>query len=140
MPNNTEIIKLERAKFWKENGILFCEILNYDENKNLNEDTVDTYLKAISILCKGKKMPFLIDLRNTKGAFLNAAAKKLANSTELAKLSLTEAYVVNSLQIKLLINSYKRIYEPIRPFEIFKDYNEALNYSINKKNALYGSN
>lgn len=136
---NNNIIKLGCAKFWTDKGILFCEINNPDETRNLNEATVDSYLKVIVSLCEGKKMPFLIDLRNTHGAFLNTAAKKLAESSELAKLSLTEAFIVNSLKVELLINSYKRIYEPVIPFEIFRDYDAALNFSINSKNRNNGS-
>ena len=139
MTLNNNVIKLGCAKFWIDNEILFCEINNPDETQNLNEVTVDSYLNAISTLCEGKKMPFLIDLRNTRGAFLNTAAKKLAESSELAKLSLSEAFVENSLKVELLINSYKRIYEPVIPYEIFKDYDAALNFSINAKNRNNGS-
>tara|TARA_R110002050_G_scaffold94765_2_gene197258 strand:+ start:127213 stop:127635 length:423 start_codon:yes stop_codon:yes gene_type:complete len=135
MTNKNDIIQLERAKFWTDRGVLFCEISNPDETSNLKEETVDSYICAISKLCNGKKMPFLIDLRNTHGTFLSASAKKLANSSEFSKLSLSEAFVVNSLKIKLLISSYKRIYEPITPFKIFNDYDEALAYSIDVKNT-----
>ena len=103
MTLNNNVIKLGCAKFWIDNEILFCEINNPDETQNLNEVTVDSYLNAISTLCEGKKMPFLIDLRNTRGAFLNTAAKKLAESSELAKLSLSEAFVENSLKVEILI-------------------------------------
>ncbi|MEN3323281.1 hypothetical protein VP395_06050 [Mariniflexile soesokkakense] len=139
MDENKNVIQMEHSKFWIDKGVLFCEICNPDQTRNLNEETVESYLKAVSILCKGEKMPFLIDLRNTHGTFLNSAAKKLANSPELSKLSLSEAFVVNSLKVKLLIISYKRIYEPITPFKIFNNYNEALMYSINVKNTINGT-
>ena len=135
MTRKNEIIQMERAKFWVDNGILFCEIFNLDPTPNLKEDRVKHYLGAISKLCNGKKMPFLIDLRNTQGAVLSSATKKLGNSSELSLLSLTEAFVADSLKVKLLISSYKRIYEPNTPFAIFNNYNEALNYSINAKNS-----
>ena len=138
MTNTNNIIQIESAKFWTDAGILFCEISNSKVTGNLREETVGSYINAISKLCNGKKMPFLIDLRNTHGAFSSTAAKKLANSPELSKLSLGEAYVVNSLKINLLINSYKRIYEPIIPFKIFRDYNEALIYSIITENSANG--
>ena len=140
MTLSNDIIKLEYAKFWIDNGILLCDIFNQDETRNLNEETVDSYLTAISTLCKGQRMPLIIDLRNTRGAFLNAAAKKLADSPQFANLIIVEAFVVNSFKIKLLINSYKRIYEPITPFKIFKDYSEALIFSMNAKNTINGSN
>lgn len=137
LKNNS--IKLERAKFWTDKEILFCKMLNMDASHHLTDETADTYLKAIVTLCNGKKMPLLIDLRNTQGAFLSTAAKKLGEGIEISKLILSEAFVINSLNVKLLINSFKRIYEPITPFEIFEDYNDALNYSINSKNSNNGS-
>lgn len=135
-----DIVQLDQAKFWTDNGILFGEIRHPDTNRYLNSETLKTYLKAVSDLCEGKKMPFLLDLRNTDGTFSNNAAKKLANSLEYNKLIIAEIFVINSLKMKLLISSYKRIYEPNTPFEIFEDYDEALDYSIKIKKAANGSN
>lgn len=131
--------QLDRAKFWIDNGILFCEIRNPDKTRVLEVETVQYYIEVIANLCKGKPMPFLIDLRFSGGAFLSPAAKLLASSPELEKLRLSEAYVANSLKMRLLISSYKRIYEPITPFKICNDFEEGLAYSINAKKTLYGS-
>ena len=130
---------MERTKFWIDNGILFCEICNPDETLSLEVATVEAYIKGISSLCKGIKMPFLIDFRDSRGDYMNSAAKLLASSSELKKLRLSEAFVVNSLNMKLLVSSYKRIYEPTTPFEIFKVFDEALAYSIKAKEKLKGS-
>ncbi len=135
--NMTSVIKslqLDQSKFWIDNGILFCEIRHLDSRRYLNTETLETYLKAVNTLCEGKKVPILIDLRNTEGTFSINAAKTLATSLEFHNLIISEAYVVNSLKMKLLINSYKRIYEPLKPFIIFDNYNDALNYSIEAKN------
>ena len=118
----TSVIKnlqLDQSKFWIDNGILFCIIRHLDTNPYLNTITLEKYLNAVNILCEGKKIPFLIDLRNTEGTFSIKAAKTLATSHEFHDLIISEAYVVNSLKMKLLINSYKRIYEPLKPFIIF---------------------
>ena len=135
--NMTSVLKtlqLDQSKFWIDNGILFCIIRHLDTNPYLNTITLEKYLNAVNILCEGKKIPFLIDLRNTEGTFSIKAAKTLATSHEFHDLIISEAYVVNSLKMKLLINSYKRIYEPLKPFIIFDNYNDALNYSIEAKN------
>lgn len=134
------IIKLDRAKFWTDNGILFCEILHTEKKRYLNTGTIEKYLNAIRELCKDEKMPFLLDLRNTEGTFSSNAAKKLAINQVYNKSIISEVFVVNSLKMRLLINSYKRIYEPSTPFKIFEDYNEALNYLITIKNTENGSN
>ncbi|WP_372754253.1 hypothetical protein [Mariniflexile sp.] len=133
MTDKSDIIEIEQSKFWIEDDVLFCEIYNPDENKYLEESTIDTYLKVINDLCKGKSMPFLIDFRNTKGTFLRAAAIKLSNSEVHKKACLCEVFLVNSLKMKLLIATYKRIYEPIKPFKIFENYNEASEYAAKIK-------
>lgn len=135
-----DIVQLDRAKFWTDNGIIFGEIRHPDKNRYLDTATLEKYLSAISKICQGKKMPFLLDLRNTEGTFSNNAAKKLASSMTYSKLISAEVFVINSLKMRLLISTYKRIYEPETPFEIFEDYNEALNYSIKIKKTADGSN
>ncbi|WP_372754267.1 FHA domain-containing protein [Mariniflexile sp.] len=133
MTNKDDFIELERSEFWTETGVLFCKIRNPDENINLSEETVDKHLQAVIDLCEGQKKPFLIDLRNTHGTFLTSGAKKLSSDTKLIQLCLAQAFVVDSLKVRLLIMSYKRIYEPITPFEIFNNYNDALEYVQNVK-------
>lgn len=139
MNNSNEIIELERAKFWIDDDILFCKIQNPDKNRNLNAETANMYMDVVMKLCKGKSMPFVIDLRNSKGVFLIEAAKNLASNKEFRMLSLSEAFVVNSLNIKLLISSYKRIYEPVTPYKIFENYQEALQYAFKTKQLYNGS-
>lgn len=132
-----KIIILNKAKFWTDSrGILFCEFENSETYRTLEVDTVEKYEKAISTLSQGKPMPFLIDIRDNQGNFSTEAAKLFANSPVFKKIRISEAFVINSINTKLLINSYKRIYEPITPFEIFKDFEEALVYSTNSKKTF----
>ena len=128
-------LQLDQSRFWIDNEILFCEIRHQDAHRYLNTVTIKRYLKSVIHLCAGKKVPCLIDLRNTDGTFSINAAKTLATSIAFQSLVITEVYVVNSIKMKLLINSYKRIYEPLKPFVIFDNYNKALNYSIQIKNT-----
>ncbi|MBP0905678.1 hypothetical protein ACFSKN_16440 [Mariniflexile gromovii] len=132
-----KVIKLNKALFWTNSlGILFCEFKNKDTNLTLSVDTVETYEKAIFSLSQGKPMPFLIDIRDCHGTFSTEAAKFFANSSVFKKVRVSEAFVINSINTKLLINSYKRIYEPHTPCAIFKNFDEALTYSINTKMML----
>ena len=39
--------------------------------------------------------------------------------------------------MKLLINSYKRIFEPVTPFQIFDNLEDGLEYCIKTKNDYY---
>ncbi|WP_308993203.1 hypothetical protein QLS71_008240 [Mariniflexile litorale] len=136
-----KVIKLNKAKFWTNSlGIIFCEFNNTETFLTLEVDTVERYEKAISTLSQGKPMPFLIDIRNNQGNFSTQAAKLFANSLVFEKIRVSEAFVINSINTKLLINTYKRIYEPNTPFKIFHDFDEALTYLINVKKTFDGEN
>lgn len=134
------IIKFEQSKIWIENEILFCQFNNKNSNYKLNTDNVNSIIEAITKLCKGKAMPFIIDVRNTRGTFSTSAAVLLAQSPALVKLRISEAFILNNIGIKLLIASYKRIYEPITPFAIFSTMDTAKDYCIESKKNYYESN
>ena len=137
MNSTMQIIELNKAKFWtNSSGILFCEFKNTDAFSTVQVDTIKAYEAAISKLSKGKSMPFLIDVRDCIGNYTTEAAKLFANNSVFKKVRISEAFVINSIHTNLLINSYKRIYEPHTPFEIFSNFDEALGYSINTKNIF----
>ena len=135
------IIKIGHAKFWTDsNDILYCQINNKNPKYKLDLDGVKLYINAIVKLCNGKAMPFLIDVRDSRGTFSPSAANMFSKATELAEIKISEAFISNSIGSKLLISSYKRIYDPVTPFNIFTDMVTALEYCIETKNKFYGSN
>jgi hypothetical protein len=138
--NMEEAIIYENASFWTDSsGILYCKFGNNDSNSKLDFKSASLYIRAITKLCKGKAMPFLIDVRDTQGTFSINAAKLIAKNTELIKLRISEAFITNSIGIRVLITTYKRLYNPITPFEIFRELESGKEYSINTKNKFYGS-
>lgn len=141
MNSRNNEIELNKTKIWTNaKGILFCEFKNTESFLTLGADLVEKYEKAISTVSQGKSMPIVIDIRDTQGNFSAEAAKLFANSSVFKKVRISEAYVINSINTKLLINTYKRIFEPNTPFEIFKDFDEALAYSVNTKEIFDASN
>ncbi len=126
---------LDHSSFWTDSdGILYAKIGTTDINKRLDYNTAMSYVEAIANLSKGRPMPLLIDLRNAKGTFSNAAAQLLSRKFKTMPFVLCEAFVVNSLSIRLLVNSYKRIFDPNSPFELFKTVAAARAYCLNFKN------
>jgi hypothetical protein len=127
------LIVFEKSRFWIEDGILFWKMANDDIDYKLDGDMIKQYIQAIHTLCDEKPKPFLIDIRDVKGTYTINAAKLLANSKHIKKVRLAEAYVINSLGVKLLISSYKRIYEPSTEYEIFYVLDDAVKYCKAKK-------
>tara|TARA_R110002074_G_scaffold349981_2_gene520775 strand:- start:43814 stop:44233 length:420 start_codon:yes stop_codon:yes gene_type:complete len=129
------IITYEHATLWTEsNGILFCKINNLDAHNQLDFKSAQLYIEAIIKLTNGVPLPFVIDLRDTKGTFSIAAAQLLSKKFNSMPLIVSAAYVVNSLAINLLIQSYKRIYDTKIPHAIFKDMTTATSYCLKYKN------
>jgi len=135
------VIEIGHAKFWTDDeDILYCQFNNDDPNYQLNSEKVKLYIKAITELCNGKSMPFLIDVRHSRGTYSTSAATMVAKSPLLLGLRISEVYVFNSIGMKLLIASYKRLYDPITPFSFCIDIASAKKYCIETRNKFYGSN
>ena len=135
-----KMVKLKNALFWTDDSdILYCEFSNKKSNFILDYSTVKVYIDAIISLCNGKAMPFLIDLRESRGTFSIAAAKLIAKSPELSQLRISESFVTNTISIRLLIVSYKRLYDPITPFNIFTNTQDAIKFCNDHKRKTYGS-
>lgn len=126
--------KIGNAKFWIEkvggNEILCCQFRNINREYKLDRNKVELYVETIVKLCHGKQMPFIIDLTDSLGTFSTEAASLLASTPELKRLRVYEAYVCNSIGMKLLVMSYKRIFEPTTPYAIFDDVETAKQYLI----------
>ncbi|SDF02358.1 DUF7793 family protein [Ulvibacter litoralis] len=131
-------VQIEDSRFWIEDGILFCHFKNKDANYKLDTAKVEIFIKTVTKLCNGKAMPFLIDARDSRGTFSSEAATLFAKSPKLVNLRISEAFLLNSIGIKLLITSYKRIYDPITPYAVFSNINAAKQYCIESKNKYYG--
>ncbi|MBZ0326114.1 MAG: hypothetical protein K8F54_00785 [Altibacter sp.] len=126
-------ILFEKAKFKMDKGILFCEFFNTDMCQRLHEEIVHLYIQAMTALCNGNPTPFLIDVRKTTGTYTIHAAKLFANSPELKRVRISEAYVLDTNAMKLLISSYKRIYEPLTPFVIVNNLEQAITFCLESK-------
>lgn len=136
----SRIIKFPNAKFWTDDsGILYCKFCNKKPSHKLDYHTVKVYIDAVILLCKGKAMPFLIDLRGSKGTFSISAAKLIATNPELAKLRISESFVTDTIGIRLLITSYKRLYDPVTPFGVFNNKEDAKEFCSEYKAKIYGS-
>ncbi|HLV38085.1 hypothetical protein [Xanthomarina sp.] len=133
--NNLILNESEKVKFRIENGVLICEFS--DVSCRLTENKIKTYIHHIEIIAQGKPMPFLINIKSFVGSFSIPAAKLFANSPVLKKIRISEAFVVDTLNGKLLVNSYKRIYEPETTFQVFSTVEDAFVFCVESKNKFY---
>ena len=129
----TQSYDFDKVRFWTESNILFCQFLDTDRNHKLTDGDMERFLKAIGDLTKGKCMPLVVDMRNVVCNFTVGAFKLLAINEIFRQYISLEAFVADSIKGKLLVLTYKRIYEPKKPFEIFDDMEMAIQYCMEEK-------
>lgn len=133
-------ISFEKAKFWIDSeGILNCKLFNRDANWKLDDKEAEKYILAVLTLSANKARPIIFDFRDLRGTYTILAARLVAKDPSLRRMIISEAFVVNSLAVRLLINAFKRIYEPAIPFKIFSNVKDAQKYSL-KKLDLWNQN
>ena len=126
-------ISFDKAKFWLDSkGILNCKHFNRDINWKLDEKEAEKYILAVLTLAADTKRPIIFDFRDVRGTYTILAARLVAKDPSVKKTIVSEAFVVNSIAVRLLINAFKRIYEPSIPFKIFSNTEEAQEYSLNQ--------
>ncbi len=141
MHNKENYIKIGDTTFWLDlNGVLNCKFGNKNPNYRLDKFISRLYIRAIEKLCKGKPTAFLIDLRGARGTFTQEAMKIFAKSVLLKMLKISEAFIYDSVRMKILILSYKRIFDDFIPYQLFNDYQLGQDYCRLTKNDFYGSN
>jgi hypothetical protein len=140
MTSVRKVIKLRDAMFWTDDSdILYCKLSNTKTDFQLDYKTAKLYIEAVISICNGKPMPFLIDLRDSVGTFTVPAAKLIAKNKTLAQIKLSEAFVANTFSMRLLIASYKRLYDPNTPFGVFSHLEQAIEHCNHYNKTFNGS-
>ena len=133
-------ISFEKAKFWVDShGILNCKHFNRDINWKLNEKEAEKYILAVLTLAANEIRPIIFDFRDIRGTYTILAARLVAKDPSVNKIIISEAFVVNLFAtVRLLINAYKRIYEPMIPYKIFSNIKDIREYYSNTVRIVEG--
>lgn len=124
----------EGARLSIENGVLFYKLKQSD--CYLTENGVRAYLSKIEEITKGKPIPFVIDIRKFVGNFSPEAAKIFADSP-ISKNIITQVFVTDTLNGKLLISSYRRIFGNDANIRIFSQMDAALAFCEESQKKFY---
>jgi hypothetical protein len=100
--------------------------LHTNENHEYAIDDVIENVETFGLLTNGEKAPVLI----IGGAFTSVSkeARGFMATHESLKYSLKEAFLLNSLAQKLLINFYIKFDKPLIPTKVFNQKQEAINW------------
>lgn len=127
--------RCENVKFWIDNDLLFCELNHKD--CHLTENQVIAYLFRIEEITGGKAMPLIIDIREFFGNFSPEAAKSFADSSISKSCLIVQAFITDTLNGKLLVGSYIRIYGNDTNIKIFDQMEAAVAYCLQSQKEFY---
>lgn len=102
--------------------------VRYHNDVDMTPEDAKRHINAVVKLCSGRKRPFLIDTRNTRGTYSQEAMRKLAKNPEIVRLRKAQAIIIDSLPNRLLANFYIKFHKPVNPIKIFEKENEALQW------------
>jgi hypothetical protein len=109
----------------RNDGII--ELHTNENHEYVIKDVIEN-VDSFGALTNGKKAPVLI----IGGAFTSVSkeARSYMASHESLKYSLKEAFLLNSLAQKLLINFYIKFDKPLIPTKVFNCKDEAINWLL----------
>lgn len=123
------------ATFRLENeNIIHCKIKNQDVHNKLDYKTAQLFVDSIINLADNKSVSLLIDLTDVKGTYSTGAAQYISKCINEMSFITNEAFIINSLSMKLLVQAYKRIYRTKVPHGIFTSIKEAKDFCKEFKN------
>lgn len=131
-------IKCRKAKFWLEDGILFCKFIPKKCSNEFREDFIEEYLKAIATLSNGGYFPIIIDLRKLNDSYALSVIRLLSKNQELKLAILSKSFLVNSVFLQVLLSVLNIAQDPIIPNKIFRNYESAIKYS-SETNYIFNS-
>ncbi|AXO79626.1 hypothetical protein DZC78_04200 [Olleya aquimaris] len=132
-----KMVTVGQAKFWTDyDNILYFEFTKNQSDFVLDLNTAKKYFNGILQISEGMSMSSVIDLRGFRGTFSTEAAKFIAKNSLLNNSSISQAFITNSMATKLLIASYKRIYDPIIPFKVCNDLEVAKQFCLETSNQI----
>ena len=131
-----KVMCIDKVVFWTSDDILYCKLVNTYDNHKFDIDIDKQYQETLHAICNGHFLPLIIDLRALNFLETFEVLKQLAKSKTLKHISLSEAIVVNTLFMKLIISFYKRFFAYYLPFKIVISIKHAKTY-CNETNKMF---
>lgn len=119
-------------------GFLYFRPMCQSTQHELTLSDAQEIIQTLTKVCRSEAYPVIIDLRDLKGSISVPAGRLLAGNTEIRKILLCEAFLINSFSMKLLANFYIRVFQPHCPSKVFYQEAEAIMWVRQASNVNYG--
>ena len=117
----TEIVYKD-LRIFKEDGVV---VIQPQTDTNLEVRDILNIRKIAAELCGQEKQLILTDTRDLYLGISTRARKFMSASSGTYDGRLAEAYVVNSLPMKIILNHYVNRNKPKNPVETFDSFDDA---------------
>jgi len=111
------------ASFELREGYLY---IRFKDESTVDLPEAKIHEKNCIDLCKGKKLPFVIDGLNITTNMDDEARQFFAESKPIVKVRKAQAILVNLIQSKLLANFFIKYHKPENPIKVFDNLDDAL--------------
>ena len=107
----------------------FCRI-TFDTKKNDTLDVVsaEEVVEAVHLLCSGMPHPIMVDSRGASGLVTPKAREFFKSSPKMIEAKKAEAFIVNTLANKVLVNLYLKMAKPTVSTRIFANEEDAVEW------------
>ena len=113
------------AHFEKREGYLY---IKFKDESVVDLPEAKIHAKHCIELCKGKKIPFVIDGLNVSTDMDDEARQFFADYEPMVKVRKAQAVMVNLMQSKLLTNFFIKYHKPKNPIKLFDNLKDALDW------------
>ncbi len=113
------------ASFEMREGYLY---IKFKDESIVDLSEAKIHEKHCLDLCKGKKVPFVIDGLNVTTDMDDEARQFFAESKPIVKVRKAQAVMVNLMQSKLLTNFFIKYHKPENPIKVFDNLKDALDW------------
>ena len=100
--------------------------INFGDNIELDGDKTKEIVNTIGILTEGKKA-LILDIAG-ENTTAGAEARSYSASVEGNRFTIADAFVVNSLAQKLIVNFYLNFHKPVVPTKAFDGVDKAIEW------------
>ena len=103
-----------------------CRItLDSSKHKMMGPKEAEEICEAIVKVCQGRPTKLLTDARDVDGHVGQKAREIIRNHPGMLQVRLAEAFVVNGLGTRLIVNFYMKFNKPPNPTRLFTSIEEA---------------
>lgn len=125
------VIEFDGIKIWSEDNIIYCN-LNSVFFETYNKSSIEElFCNIIPILSNGTYMPIIINLEHLNRPYALRIFYVISKSAVIKKLVLSRIFLVNSLELKLILSLNNILVRQIVPNKIFRRFDAAYKFSKN---------